>query len=29
MRVVGYFFEIDLFARAGTFPGTALAFPPR
>jgi hypothetical protein len=27
MRVVGYFFEIDLFARAGTFPGTALAFP--
>lgn len=27
MRVVGYFFEIDLFARAGTFPGTLLAFP--
>ncbi|MBL6082307.1 hypothetical protein JMJ56_30490 [Belnapia sp. T18] len=27
MRVVGYFFEIDLFARAGTFPGTTLAFP--
>ncbi|WP_043832693.1 hypothetical protein [Muricoccus aerilatus] len=27
MRVLGYFFEIDLFARAGTFPGTALAFP--
>lgn len=27
MRVVGYFFEIDLFARAGTFPGIALAFP--
>lgn len=27
MRVVAYFFEIDLFARAGTFPGTAFAFP--
>lgn len=27
MRVLGYFFEIDLFARAGTFPGTMLAFP--
>ncbi|MBI0536237.1 hypothetical protein D9599_11685 [Roseomonas sp. KE2513] len=27
MRVLGYFFEIDLFARAGTFPGTTLAFP--
>ncbi len=27
MRVVGYFFEIDLFARAGTFPGTTFAFP--
>jgi hypothetical protein len=27
MRVVGYFFDVDLFARAGTFPGTALAFP--
>ncbi|RKK05882.1 hypothetical protein EBE87_05675 [Pseudoroseomonas wenyumeiae] len=27
MRVLGYFFEIDLFARAGTFLGTAMAFP--
>lgn len=27
MRVVGYFFEIDLFARGGTFLGTAFAFP--
>ncbi|MBB5694672.1 hypothetical protein [Muricoccus pecuniae] len=27
MRIVGYFFDIDLFARAGTFPGTAMAFP--
>lgn len=27
MRVVGYFFEIDLFARAGTFLGTTFAFP--
>lgn len=27
MRVVGYFFEVDLFARAGTFLGTAFAFP--
>lgn len=27
MRVVGYFFDIDLFARAGTFPGTTMAFP--
>jgi hypothetical protein len=27
MRMVSYFFDIDLFARAGTFPGTALAFP--
>ncbi|TPG52344.1 hypothetical protein EAH89_18310 [Roseomonas nepalensis] len=27
MRVLGYFFEVDLFARAGTFPGIALAFP--
>jgi hypothetical protein len=27
MRVVGYFFEIDLFARAGTFIGTTFAFP--
>jgi len=27
MRILGYFFEIDLFARAGTFPGTTLAFP--
>ncbi|MFC3124493.1 hypothetical protein ACFOD4_05410 [Pseudoroseomonas globiformis] len=27
MRVLGYFFEIDLFARAGSFPGTTLAFP--
>jgi hypothetical protein len=26
-RVVGYFFEIDLFARAGTFTGTTFAFP--
>ncbi|MEO3470974.1 hypothetical protein AAFN86_03840 [Roseomonas sp. CAU 1739] len=27
MRVVGFFFEIDLFARGGTFLGTAFAFP--
>ncbi len=27
MRVVGYFFEIDPFARAGTFLGTTLVFP--
>lgn len=27
MRVVGFFFEIDLFARAGTFLGTTYAFP--
>lgn len=27
MRVVGFFFEIDLFARAGTFLGTTFAFP--
>lgn len=27
MRVVGYFFEIDMFARAGTFIGTTFAFP--
>ena len=27
MRVLGYFFEIDLFARAGTFLGMAMAFP--
>lgn len=27
MRVVGYFFEVDLFARAGTFLGTTFAFP--
>ncbi|ONG45999.1 hypothetical protein BKE38_25875 [Pseudoroseomonas deserti] len=26
-RVLGYFFDIDLFARAGTFPGVTLAFP--
>ncbi|MBE9607163.1 hypothetical protein IAI18_20035 [Acetobacteraceae bacterium H6797] len=26
-RVVGYFFEIDLFARVGTFPGRMMAFP--
>lgn len=27
MRVVGYFFAIDPFARAGTFLGTSLVFP--
>lgn len=27
MRIVGYFFEIDPFARAGTFLGTSLVFP--
>jgi len=27
MRIVGYFFEIDIFARAGTFPGTTMVFP--
>jgi len=27
MRVVGFFFEIDLFARGGSFLGTAFAFP--
>jgi hypothetical protein len=27
MRVIGYFFEIDMFARAGTFIGTTFAFP--
>ncbi len=27
MRVVGFFFEIDLFARGGTFLGTAFVFP--
>lgn len=27
MRVIGFFFEIDLFARAGTFMGTTYAFP--
>jgi len=27
MRSVGYFFEIDLFARAGSFLGTTFAFP--
>jgi hypothetical protein len=27
MRAVGYFFEIDLFARFGTFIGTTMAFP--
>jgi hypothetical protein len=27
MRVIGYFFEIDLFARGGSFLGTAFAFP--
>jgi hypothetical protein len=27
MRALGYFFEIDLFARAGTFLGTTMAFP--
>ena len=27
MRVVGFFFEIDLFARGGTFLGTAFTFP--
>jgi hypothetical protein len=26
-RVVGYFFDIDMFARAGTFTGTTFAFP--
>ena len=26
-RTIGYFFEIDPFARAGTFIGTALVFP--
>jgi hypothetical protein len=26
-RVVGYFFDIDLFARAGTFTGTTFVFP--
>ena len=27
MRSIGYFFEVDLFARAGTFLGTTFAFP--
>lgn len=27
MRVIGYFFEIDMFARVGTFIGTTFAFP--
>ena len=27
MRVIGFFFEIDLFARAGSFLGTTFAFP--
>ncbi len=27
MRVIGYFFEIDLFSRGGTFLGTTFAFP--
>lgn len=27
MRVVGYFFEIDLFSRIGSFLGTTFAFP--
>jgi hypothetical protein len=27
LRAIGYFFEIDLFARAGTFIGTTMAFP--
>ncbi len=27
MRVVGFFFEIDFFARGGSFLGTAFAFP--
>lgn len=27
MRVVGYFFEIDLFSRGGSFLGTTFAFP--
>lgn len=27
MRIIGYFFEIDIFARAGTFPGTTMVFP--
>lgn len=27
MRIVGYFFEIDLFARGGTFLGTPMVFP--
>jgi hypothetical protein len=27
MRAVGYFFEIDLFSRGGTFLGTTFAFP--
>ena len=26
-RIVGYFFEIDLFARGGSFTGTTFAFP--
>ncbi len=27
MRLIGYFFEIDMFARVGTFIGTTFAFP--
>lgn len=27
MRVIGYFFEIDMFARVGTFIGATFAFP--
>ena len=26
-RIIGYFFEIDMFARGGTFTGTTFAFP--
>ena len=27
MRIIGFFFEIDPFARAGRFPGTSFVFP--